>query len=767
MDIPTTSVIKLKNKTSCISLAKADSVPASSGIMTVPSKDSTIALTSTLTVVTKAFEPTSIDVVSAEKTASVPACAGIKTVPSIASTITEASVPTVEVVPNEKTATVPASAGIKTVLTIGPAAYDWDLDSVPDISSFATTAKPAQPVLKPALLKDRFFHFQHGGTEMFFVDKTLPDTATTLVPDKRFDASYFVTLSMLCSAEGPSYSPGTPNYRGARMKLAHTTLNMERWRHHLVGYDKIEICQFLEYGFPIGLGDPSPILTPAMSNHGSSYSFYPWIDKFLVSSLKKKYVAGPFLVQPFQVIHLSPLMTAEKKPDGRRPVFDATFGDHSLNNGTPPGYYLGQEIDFAYPRFEDFRRLVILCGKGSYMWKRDLSSFFLQIPMDPSDYPKLCFIWRSMLFFFIGTMFGLRHAGFNAQRVTDAVTWIHQRLGLGTSAEKLYNSINYSDDIGGCESGEDRATQSSEALANLLAELGLLESSDKYHPPSTSMPYLGVQFDSVKLRMSVPPEKLSEVSEEVGRWVKKTTLTKKTLQQLLGKLFWVSRCVRFSRPFMGRLLQQLRLIHPMPDNKKITMISECRMDLLWWNRFLRRFNGVELMYVDEPMDLSLTQLLDTSALVNCGDAQVWGGGAYFGQEYWSRPFPPWLQSSEIGIHLKEFYVLLVSCWLWSGSWHGCVVYLFCDNDAVVESLDKEKPKDPKMQDLLREFLYIVCTRKFTQIFRKIGTKENFVADFISRCHDSVLTTKFFAKNNLPARKLISVPDNLFNLSSNW
>ena len=47
---------------------------------------------------------------------------------------------------------------------------------------------------------------------------------------------------------------------------------------------------------------------------------------------------------------------------------------------------------------------------------------------------------------------------------------------------------------------------------------------------------------------------------------------------------------------------------------------------------MRRFNGVELMYVDEPIDLSLEQLLETGALVNCGDAQVWGGGAYFGDE---------------------------------------------------------------------------------------------------------------------------------------
>ena len=401
------------------------------------------------------------------------------------------------------------------------------------------------------------------------------------------------------------------------------------------------------------------------------------------------------------------------------------------------------------------------------MWKRDLSSFFLQIPMDPVDYPKVSFVWRSHLYFFVGLMFGLRHSGYNGQRVTDAVTWIHRNLGLLTDLETPYNSINYSDDIGGCEETVERATQASVALSNLLRELGLKESLDKYHPPSTCMPYLGVQFDSVKQQMSVPPEKLAEVREELEKWKKKSTATKKTLQQLLGKLFWVSRCVRFSRPFMGRLLQQLKTMHQLADNKKIVLSPDCKLDISWWCRYLRRFNGVELIYTDDPMGLSLSQLLETNALVNCGDAQVWGGGSYFEGEYWSRSFPPWLQDPDVGIHLKEFYVVLASCWLWGDKWTGSLVYLFCDNDAVVETLDKEKPKDSRMQDLLREFLYIVCTKKFTPIFRKIGTKENFVADFISRCHDQAATSDFFARNNIQPKKLVTVPDSFFNLNSNW
>ena len=92
---------------------------------------------------------------------------------------------------------------------------------------------------------------------------------------------------------------------------------------------------------------------------------------------------------------------------------------------------------------------------------------------------------------------------------------------------------------------------------------------------------------------------------------------------------------------------------------------------------------------------------------------------------------------------------------------------FCDNDSVIEVLDKEKPKDPRMLELLKEFLYIVCTRKFTPVFKKIGTKANEVADFISRRHDSEATASFFKSKGLPPRDLIDAPDHLFKLHSNW
>ena len=179
--------------------------------------------------------------------------------------------------------------------------------------------------------------------------------------------AYFTSLHILVSTPTHSYPAYTPNYLGARIPLQHTQLNIKRWRHHLVGYEGLEIVQFLEYGFPLGLSDdPPPTLVSTLRNHGSSYQYYKYLDEFLSVGLDRCEVSGPCRVPPFKEVHTSPLMTAPKKPDGRRAVFDATFGDYSLNNSTPTDVYLGEPFLYDFRRIEDFKRFVLKCGRGCF-----------------------------------------------------------------------------------------------------------------------------------------------------------------------------------------------------------------------------------------------------------------------------------------------------------------------------------------------------------------------------------------------------------------
>ena len=264
-----------------------------------------------------------------------------------------------------------------------------------------------------------------------------------------------------------------------------------------------------------------------------------------------------------------------------------------------------------------------------------------------------------------------------------------------------FNSINYSDDLAGCETSIHRATASFTALGDLLKELGLKESEDKACAPKTSMTYLGILFNSVDMTMSVPPEKLQEVRADLETWSRKTTAVRKDLQSILGKLFWISKVVRHSRAFMGRLLQQLRDMKNLPDTKRVPLSDDCERDILWWKTYLKDFNGVNAMVNDDDILQSLDELMTSDLYVCAGDATLWGGGAWFGSQYWSQQFPDFLRPREIPVHIKEFWTLIASCWLWGDVWSGKQIYLFCDNDSVVDTLVHQKPSNPDMLSLLR------------------------------------------------------------------
>ena len=75
---------------------------------------------------------------------------------------------------------------------------------------------------------------------------------------------------------------------------------------------------------------------------------------------------------------------------------------------------------------------------------------------------------------------------------------------------------------------------------------------------------------------------------------------------------------------------------------------------------------------EDPFLLEISQLLDTPLDVYAGDATPMGGGGWHGKQYWSRMLPVHLQDPAIVIHIKEFWVLVVSAKLDSGGKVGQV-----------------------------------------------------------------------------------------------
>ena len=130
-------------------------------------------------------------------------------------------------------------------------------------------------------------------------------------------------------------------------------------------------------------------------------------------------------------------------------------------------------------------------------------------------------------------------------------------------------------------------------------------------------------------------------------------------------------------------------------------------------------------------------------------------------------FPDYMCSADTPIHIKEFIVVILCVRLWGPSWAGLRVAIFCDNDSVCDTCVYQKPKDPALQQLLREFLYWVCKFNFFPVLEKISTKDNNVADFISRNYSPADIEKYFLSCGYPKQSQVSIPLDWFNFQADW
>ena len=155
--------------------------------------------------------------------------------------------------------------------------------------------------------------------------------------------------------------------------------------------------------------------------------------------------------------------------------------------------------------------------------------------MDPKDYPFLGYTWNKQFYFDTVLTMGLRSAAMACQRSTAAVAWVASQQGLVV--------FTYLDDFIGVSPAFNAQTDF-QALSGLLSSLGLQESSEKACPPSPVMICLGVELNTDALTLSVSPGRLCELEQLLEQWIHKRTATKTALQSLVGKLIFISKCVR-------------------------------------------------------------------------------------------------------------------------------------------------------------------------------------------------------------------------------
>ena len=384
------------------------------------------------------------------------------------------------------------------------------------------------------------------------------------------------------------------------------------------------------------------------------------------------------------------------------------------------------------------------------LYKRDLKRAYRQIPIDPGDINLLGVSWRNCVFIDRVAPFGLRSAAMMCQRTTSAVKYIFKEWG--------FEIVNYLDDFAGAETVA-QANIAFLTLASLFKYLGLEESQEKACTPCTSMIFIGILFDTTSMTLQVTKERLIEMMNLLPQWLDKRKVKCKDLQSLIGKLQFVSKCVRSSRIFISRMLVLLRGV--TNNNSIVYLNDEFRKDIRWWIEFLPLYNGVSLIPETN---------WSTPDEIFSSDASLVGCGGFFMGNYYHSKFPKIVKDLSLHINALEMLSIVVAFKVWGHLLTKKNITVFCDNLSCVMVINSGRTRDPFLLKCLRELCFISSIHEFTIRARHLTSNENRIADILSRWDILNNPKNLFeqATKDLHFQlKEYVITDELFKLSCKW
>lgn len=528
-------------------------------------------------------------------------------------------------------------------------------------------------------------------------------------------------------------------------------------RQLLRDYKDIAVCDFLQFGFPIGFkGDESKLNSLDQlwkyRNHRGATDFPDEINAFLEKESKNEAILGPFKSNPFSCnLVASPLNSVPKKDTTeRRVILDLSFPkNNSINSSIDKDEYLGEKTQVNFPRVDDFIALIKKKGKGCLLFKKDLRRAYRQISIDPSDYHLVSYVWGKHIFCDTVLSMGLKSAARICQRVSNAISFIMFQFGVAI--------LNYLDDLAGAEKREN-ANFAYNCLEMVLQKCGLEEAPDKASPPSEIMIFLGILFNTITMTVEVTPDRLLEIKRLIDQWLNKESVTLKQIQSLLGKLNFVAACVKPSRIFVSRLLNWLRSIyhssdfyHSIPDYVK--------KDLEWWHRFLPLYNGISMMEFEQ---WSAPDAIFSSDSCLCGCGGFWNG------KYFHVEFPSEIIQQNLHITALEMLSIIICLKLWARFFKGQKIVVLCDNQAVSQVINSGKSKSEFLQNSLREICFLTAINEFQLKGQFIEGITNRIPDVLSRWHLSRQNEQKFMEltENFEIKECL-VGTELFEFVNDW
>lgn len=500
-----------------------------------------------------------------------------------------------------------------------------------------------------------------------------------------------------------------------------TPIKPDVLKHLLTGYPTTETKFLVEgftYGFKIPFSGPYPPKTT--KNLASAFQHSEVIENKIAKEVSKGRIAGPFDNPPFEPFIVSPLGVVPKKTPGAFRIIhheSYPFGS-SLNAGIPKDL-----TSVKYATVLDVISDIKRVGKGSFLAKTDIVDAFWLVPLHPDSHHLMGIFWEGKYYFYKNLSMGCSYSPALFERFSTAIEWI--------AREKFQiNNIHHVlDDFCIVQACGHSCQSDLQNFENMCASLGIPLSPEKTCGPSTCLPFLGIELDSVVSEARLPTDKIQKCLRKIAEFYHRNKVTLKELQSLVGLLNFACSVVP-GRAFLRRLINLMEGVkHPMHH---IRITAPVRADLKVWETFLEDFNG-KSFFIDETFLTSPDLLLFTDAAASLGYSGIYGRNYFYGA------WPSNMQ--DLHIQVLELYPIMLAVHMYGHLMSNHSVTFMSDNQSVVYVVNKMSSKDKWLMTLIRP-LVLACL-KHNILFRArfLPGAVNTNADLLSR-----LKVEDFKKN---------------------
>ena len=411
-----------------------------------------------------------------------------------------------------------------------------------------------------------------------------------------------------------------------------------------------------------------------------------------------------------------------------------------LNASGPPGRSINDDVVDSGVQFPRLRDAGEAMQRGDWLWKGDISDYYLNFPLRPDMFPFVMVELDGELLYYRCLCFGISNAVRLAQRISVFITEILVRRmrQAGVPDAEIHGIYEYLDDWLGVMGSHQAAAIGLAEWMRLMNGLGLpfdIIKPGKVCPPTAKgLVYLGIYLDVVGLRYVLDPERVTDVLTAIDGFLDLRDVTLLAVQQLHGLLSFV--CVAL--PVGSHLLFHLRRMMAgfggklrRANRSRLVRPPEALVaDMQVFKLVLQFFNGRAVSATADRRGLPFELT---------SDASVYGGCYHYGGNCAAWSWDRVHESADMAI--LEARVLRVALEHHGACWAGASLHYVGDNQGVKDILaGGSVRRSPELQAEFVRIIILLLKFDIHIVPHWIASEDNALCDAGSRLAEPVKAT---------------------------